>query len=100
MDKADALRVDEQTLTAEDKALLLAMARQTLSAYLSSQELPAFRTDRPELWQPRVVFVTLWRRETEELRGCVGESRAWRPLIDAVAQMAIAAAAHDRVSRR
>jgi AmmeMemoRadiSam system protein A len=43
----------------------------------------------------RAAFVTLWRRDTGELRGCRGECAARQPLITAVAAMALAAATDD-----
>jgi AmmeMemoRadiSam system protein A len=83
------------SLSEEEKRVLLQVARQTLETYLASGEQAHFHSEKPALNQMRAVFVTLWRRDTGELRGCRGESIARRPLVDAVSAMAIAAAADD-----
>jgi AmmeMemoRadiSam system protein A len=57
--------------------------------------MPAWRTESPALLHPRASFVTLRRRGSGELRGCRGEYRARRPLIESVANMAIAAGVDD-----
>lgn len=82
-------------LSEVDKRLLLDVARQTLETFLASGTQPTFATDSAALCQPRAVFVTLWRRDTGELRGCRGESMARRPLQEAVSSMAIASAVDD-----
>jgi AmmeMemoRadiSam system protein A len=74
---------------------LLRLARQTLQDCLGAGKFPPCETDSPALLQPRAAFVTLRRRDTGELRGCRGECRARRPLIESVANMAIAAAIDD-----
>lgn len=97
-DPEDAQEITALTqvgLPDEVKRLLLHVARQTLDTYLGSGERPRFAYDSPALSRPRAVFVTLWRRDTEELRGCRGESMAHRPLIEAVPAMAIASAVDD-----
>ena len=85
----------QAALRDEDKRLLLHVARHTLETYLASGKRPRFAVDSPALRQLRAVFVTLWRRDTDELRGCRGESMARRPLVEAVSAMTIAAAADD-----
>ena len=82
-------------LSATDRQMLLHLARRTLALYLGKAEMPMLTTDSPALRQPRAVFVTLRRRDTGELRGCRGECSARRPLIEAVALMAVAAAVDD-----
>jgi AmmeMemoRadiSam system protein A len=47
------------------------------------------------LWEDRACFVTLWRRDNAELRGCRGECRARQPLALAVGYMALAAGLDD-----
>ena len=83
------------TLSDEEKTLLLQIARRTLETFLDSGRWPHFRVDTPSLNQQRAVFVTLWRRDNGELRGCRGESTARRPLVDAVVAMSIASAVDD-----
>ena len=85
----------EASLSDEDKRLLLHVARHTLETYLASGRTPHFPYDSPALRQLRAVFVTLWRRDTDELRGCRGESMARRPLVEAVSAMTSASAADD-----
>ncbi len=53
------------------------------------------QTDAPSLLQLRGVFVTLRRRDSGALRGCRGEYRPRRPLIEAVIRQAISAAIED-----
>jgi AmmeMemoRadiSam system protein A len=83
------------SLSNDEKILLLQIARRTLEEFLSSGEQPHFRYHSPALSQPRAVFVTLWRRDTGELRGCRGVSVARRALADEVSAMAIASAIDD-----
>jgi len=82
-------------LTAEDKQKLLQLARETLIQYLGEGKLPAYATDSAALLEPCATFVTLRRRESGELRGCRGECQARQPLVQAVMNMAIAAATDD-----
>lgn len=82
-------------LSAEDKRTLLRIARRSLIDYLGGGRLPVCPTDSPAFLVPRAVFVTLRHRETGKLRGCRGESVARQPLVESVADMAIAAATDD-----
>jgi len=52
--------------------------------------------DDADLRQPAGAFVTVRRRVGKELRACVGRAHPVRPLIEAVALAAAAAAAEDR----
>ncbi|NUM47881.1 MAG: AmmeMemoRadiSam system protein A [Anaerolineales bacterium] len=78
-----------------DRQFLLNLARQTLTLYLGSGEMPVLSTDRAGLREPRAVFVTLRVRATGDLRGCRGETQARRPLIESVAWMTVASATDD-----
>ncbi len=82
-------------LSADDKRTLLRLARQTLLEHLGGTESEPYVPETPALLQPRATFVTLRRRDTDELRGCRGECEARRPLAESVARMAVAAAASD-----
>lgn len=82
-------------LSAQDKQTLLHVARQTLNDYLGKGQMPELKTQSPALLQPRATFVTLRVRETGELRGCRGEILARQPLVESVANMAIASATDD-----
>ncbi len=82
-------------LSDEDKRTLLQVARQTLHEHLSTGKFPQCQTDIPALLLPGAAFVTLWRRDTGEFRGCRGEPFACRPLIESVSLMTIASAIDD-----
>lgn len=81
-------------LRAEERALLLRSARAAIDAHLRGAELPAPEA-RGALAEPRGAFVTLRRREDDELRGCVGLFRSERSLLGTVVVMAVAAATED-----
>ena len=51
--------------------------------------------ERDPLLAQGACFVTLWRRDTGELRGCRGECSAHQPLASAVGFMALATALDD-----
>ena len=82
-------------LTDDDKRRLLRIARQALEASLLHGKRPEIPHDSPGLRQVRAAFVTLWRRDTGDLRGCRGECIPRRPLAEAVARMAVASALDD-----
>ncbi len=79
----------------EDRRALLRLARTTLERYCTGGAVPERPPLTPALETPRATFVTLRRRGTGELRGCVGETRARGPLVESVMRMAIAAATED-----
>jgi AmmeMemoRadiSam system protein A len=83
------------TLSDQERARLLAIARATLEAYLTSGTHPQADTDDPALREPRATFVTLRRRDSGELRGCRGEFVARFPLVESVMRMSIASATKD-----
>lgn len=82
-------------LSAEDRKELLRIARLALHDYFTLGKLPQYSADSEPLLKPRAAFVTLWRGDSGELRGCRGECQAQRPLVQAVAHMAVAAAVDD-----
>ncbi len=74
--------------------ILLALARESLEATLGRGAVdPRHVQDPPWLRQPGATFVTL--RQNDELRGCVGSIRAYRPLGEDVVANARAAALYD-----
>jgi len=81
-------------LTKEDKRALLALARQRLQEHLDRREPAAVSADSDALLEHRPTFVT-WRTSTGELRGCIGEVIAQRPLVESVARMAVASGTQD-----
>lgn len=72
---------------------LFELARAAIHAHLQAQAPPPLPPD-PHTSAPRGVFVTLRRRG--ELRGCIGHASARLPLAEAVRELAVAAAFHDR----
>ena len=80
-------------LLAADRQELLRIARSALEAALLARAGPVL-TERPALGRPRGAFVSL-HDQAGELRGCVGQTRAERPLQETVARMAVAAATQD-----
>ena len=82
-------------LTAEDRRLLLTLARRSLAGHLERGERPAVVVESPALLRRRGAFVTIRRRETGALRGCKGMVRPQLSLAEAVAREAINAAIDD-----
>ncbi|MGA2362031.1 MAG: AmmeMemoRadiSam system protein B [Candidatus Aminicenantales bacterium] len=83
----------EFTLTAEDKAQLLGLARSAVTEFVSRRAVIDDRTGNPKFLAPRGVFVTLKKRG--ELRGCIGYIEPVAPLAQAVIETAIYAATRD-----
>jgi MEMO1 family protein len=83
----------EFTLTAEDKAQLLRLARSAVTEFVSRRAVIDDRTGNPKFLAPRGVFVTLKKRG--ELRGCIGYIEPVAPLAQAVIETAIYAATRD-----
>jgi AmmeMemoRadiSam system protein A len=79
----------------DDRRALLRLVRETLERYFAAGLVPERPPLTPALDAPRATFVTLRRRGTGELRGCVGETRPRGPLVESVMRMAIAAATED-----
>jgi AmmeMemoRadiSam system protein A len=82
-------------LNDEDKETLLAFARQTLREYLERGESADLKVGSPALLEHRAAFVTLRRKGSGELRGCIGEVIAQRPLVESVARMAVSSSTQD-----
>ena len=87
--------VQPTTLSAEDKSVLLKLARDTLDQYLSEHRLPAFTPASAIMQQPRATFVTLRQKQSHELRGCRGEVMAQYPLWESVQQVSVLSATDD-----
>jgi len=84
-----------QVLSERDKQSLLRIARQALLDHLNEEAVAEYETDSAAQLRPRATFVSLRRRDSDELRGCRGECEARRPLIESVMRMVIAAAVDD-----
>ncbi len=80
-------------LTDQEKAALLDIAKNAIEAEMNHQERPEFNSDSETLRQKRGAFVTL--KKNGNLRGCIGYIKAYKPLMETVQEMAIAAAFHD-----
>lgn len=80
-------------LSNSDKELLLKVARDSIEAHFKDQATPAAPSTSPPLGELRGAFVTLHRQGN--LRGCIGIIEAVEPLMQAVREMAAAAAFHD-----
>ena len=81
-------------LSEGDKQALLDLARQRLLEHLEQSEPEAFEVDSAALKEHRAAFVT-WRTKTGELRGCIGEVIAKRPLVESIERMAVASGTED-----
>ncbi len=87
-----------ERLTENDKKGLLALARETITRFLTVQMVPLPRGFSPAARESRGVFVTLKKRGC--LRGCIGHMMPDRPLAPLVGMMALQAAFEDpRFSR-
>lgn len=80
-------------LSVSEQRLLFQIARDSIVAGLEHRAMEVPQEVPPALREPRGVFVTLHRRG--RLRGCIGYLEAVKPLGQAVAEMARAAAFHD-----
>ena len=83
----------DRHLTPEDKRALLALARETISRYLTTQMVPLPRGFSPAAMEQRGVFVTL--KKHGNLRGCIGRMIPDRPLATLVGAMALQSAFED-----
>jgi AmmeMemoRadiSam system protein A len=75
------------------KKILLKVAKDTVAAAVSGKPVYEPETDDPELLAEVGCFVTL--KNGEELRGCIGQFTADKPLIEVVCQMAVSSSTHD-----
>jgi AmmeMemoRadiSam system protein A len=80
-------------LNRQEQKELLSLARNTIKKYLASASRDYPPNTNPVFSEKRGVFVTLHR--DGELRGCIGYPLPYKPLWEAVADNAIAAATED-----
>ena len=80
-------------LTAEEKAFLHKVVRETVESGCRQATPARFEPTTELMKTPRGAFVTI--RKRKELRGCIGHIVAIRPLLETVEEMATAAAFHD-----
>ncbi|HNS19354.1 MAG TPA: AmmeMemoRadiSam system protein B [Sedimentisphaerales bacterium] len=95
---APPTQAQQSPLTAEDKKLLLNLARRTIRYALDNRKVPEPSdldfTPTESMKPPRGAFVTL--KKNGQLRGCIGDIFPQRPLYKAVIGNAIYAAFGDR----
>jgi len=88
-----------EVLSAEDRAFLLRLARETVNEAVRTGRTPrrgASSESAPKATLAKMgAFVTLSDRTTGALRGCIGEILPMRPLAEAVAARAVDSALHD-----
>src|SRR5262245_59438301 len=80
-------------LDASAQTELLALARLTLDAYISTGVTPRYHTMRPELCVKRGLFVSL--HKGHELRGCIGQITPDHEIHTTVQRCVISAAVDD-----
>lgn len=78
-----------------DRRFLLRAAREAIAWELDAGGPPNLADCPDGARQPGAAFVTLRRRDTGALRGCRGDIKPSRPLVDSVVDQAIAAATGD-----
>jgi len=81
--------------SSQNRTRLLQVARKSLEHFLNNGKRTKFTTESPELLKKGAVFVTLRKRDSGDLRGCIGQSEPRYPLIEAVSRTAISAAVDD-----
>ena len=84
---------DRLGLSAADRDQLLHIARKTIEQLARGLQMPSFEVSSEGLKRKLGVFVTL--RKGGALRGCIGFVQGIKPLHQAVAEMAAAAAFQD-----
>jgi len=80
-------------LSEADRKALLALARETIDWFLTTKTAPLARNPSPGTEQTRGLFVTLKKRG--DLRGCIGEIIAEKPLYRLVGPVALKSALED-----
>ena len=76
-----------------EKTTLLGLARTTIESNLKGNEAPDFIPDSDTLKENRGAFVSLHRHGN--LRGCIGNITAGKPLYKTIREMALSAAFND-----
>jgi AmmeMemoRadiSam system protein A len=77
----------------EQKKILLKVAKDTVAAAVKEKPVSKPQTADPALLAEQGCFVTL--KNGDQLRGCIGQFIADRPLIELVCQMAVSACMRD-----
>jgi AMMECR1 domain-containing protein len=87
------MSAETEAYTEEEKTWLHRMARQAIEYRLTGRPLPTPEGETALLKEKRGAFVTLKRQG--QLRGCIGYTRAIKPLSRTIMEMAQAAAFED-----
>ena len=82
-------------ISKSSKNLLTNVARKSLEYFLKNGQRIKFNFNSVEILKHRAVFVTLRENDSGELRGCIGHTKAYAPLVEAVADTAISSACED-----
>ncbi|MHC5190617.1 MAG: AMMECR1 domain-containing protein, partial [Planctomycetota bacterium] len=77
----------------KQKKILLKVAKETVAAAVAGKPVYEPTSDDPELLAEVGCFVTL--KNGEQLRGCIGQFTADKPLIEMVCQMAVSSSMLD-----
>src|SRR4030042_159578 len=77
----------------KQKQTLLKAAHDTVEAVISGKPVSKLQSDDPQFNEPCGCFVTL--KNGEDLRGCIGQFIADRPLIEMISEMPKASATGD-----
>jgi len=85
---------NHQIMNKIQKHALLKVARDTVEAVITGKRPPIVEADDPGLATHLGCFVTL--KTGDELRGCIGQFTADKPLINMVVEMAKASATGDQ----
>lgn len=81
-------------LTDEEKSFLLDLARQSIKQFLKKGEPAPVKPYFSQVLETKTgAFVTL--RKNDALRGCIGYVQGFKPLQEAIADLAISAAFND-----
>jgi AmmeMemoRadiSam system protein A len=83
----------KEFLDQEEQRFLLGLARDTIAGFLKTGKRPRPKPAAKELKEKRGAFVTL--KVDDQLRGCIGYPLPYKPLVETIVEMALAAATQD-----
>jgi len=88
--------IDPNELTITEGTFLVKLARKAIETYLRDGKVIESPPNTPEkLFKLGMSFVTILGYPTNELRGCIGYTQAFEPLVKNVINAAIAASTQD-----
>lgn len=80
-------------LDPDEQRFLLGFARDTIEGFLKTGKRPRPKAAAKKLTEKRGAFVTL--KVDDQLRGCIGYPLPYKPLVETIVEMALAAATQD-----